>query len=106
MNKIFDSKKVSTFRSLKDLVLGNKLVGRRKIIIEIDEIAIIELENYVYKSEAYDEIKKELKRVKVAGEYVKQLIAPRRADCSFRSNPIYVMEMHKLLSMLEQRHKK
>lgn len=63
MSKIFDENKLSTFKNLKDLATGNKLVGRREIIIVIDETAIEELRNYVYKSEMYDEKVKEIKRL-------------------------------------------
>lgn len=61
MNKLFESKrKISTFRDLKDLVTGDKLIGRREAIIAIDENAIQELKSYVYKSEMYDELRTEL----------------------------------------------
>ncbi len=55
MNKIFDENKISTFRDLKDLTTSNKLVGRREIIIGIDERAIEELRNYIYKADMFDE---------------------------------------------------
>lgn len=55
MNKIFDENKIATFRDLKDLTTSNKLVGRREIIIGIDERAIEELRNYVYKADMFDE---------------------------------------------------
>ena len=61
MNKLFESeRKISTFRDLKDLATGDKLIGRREIIIAIDENAIQELKSYVYKSEMYDELRTEL----------------------------------------------
>jgi len=56
MNKIFDGRKISTFRDFKDLVRSNKLIGRREICIVVDRL---ELENVVYKAEEYDTIKKE-----------------------------------------------
>ena len=55
MNKVFDENKISTFKSLKDLATGNKLVGRREIIICIDERAIEELRNYIFKADMFDE---------------------------------------------------
>ena len=56
MNKIFDERKISTFRDFKDLVRSNKLIGRREICIVVDRL---ELENVVYKAEEYDTITKE-----------------------------------------------
>ena len=55
MSKIFDEKNISTFKNLKDLATGNKLVGRREIIIGIDERAIQELKNYIFKADMFDE---------------------------------------------------
>ena len=63
MNKIFDKNRISTFKNLKDLTIGNKLVGRRNIVIAIDERAIDELRNYVYKAEIYDEKEREIKKL-------------------------------------------
>ena len=59
MNKIFDENKINTFRDLKELATSNKLIGRRNIIIAIDERAIEELRNYVYKANMYDDLKKQ-----------------------------------------------
>jgi hypothetical protein len=55
MNKIFDEKKISTFRDLKDLATSNKLVDRREIRIGIDERAIEELRSYIFKANLFDE---------------------------------------------------
>jgi hypothetical protein len=52
MNKIFDGSKISTFRDLKELATTNKSIGRRNMIIEIDERAIEELRGYIYKLDA------------------------------------------------------
>ena len=62
MNKIFDERKISTFRDFKDLVRSNKLIGRREICIVVDRL---ELENVIYKAEMYDEVKKDYKKRKI-----------------------------------------
>ncbi len=73
MNKIFDERKISTFRDFKELVRSNKLIGRREICIVVDRL---ELENVVYKAELFDDIRKENKQLKEkidkAIEYIKE----------------------------------
>ena len=63
--KVFDERRITTYRNLEELVSSNVLVGRRDgLLLGIDERTIEELRNYMYKANMYDKYKEVLDKIK------------------------------------------